>query len=82
MARDGRQLIDAGLGKTELVGAFRQVERSNAVGSFLVSEILSTVVMRDFVLASVYYIVYDFSPSFNFDFLSTSRDWRERASPI
>jgi len=48
MAGDRRQLIDASLSKAELVGAFRQVERSNAVSSFLMGEILSTAAYHNF----------------------------------
>lgn len=45
VARDRGQLVDSRLGQTKLVGALCQVERSNAVGTFLVCEILSTTII-------------------------------------
>ena len=40
MARDRCELVDAGLSETELVDAFRQVERPNAISTSFMSEIL------------------------------------------
>ena len=44
MTGDRRQLIDSRLGQTELVDAFRQIERPDTVCPSLVGEVLSTAV--------------------------------------